>query len=187
MPIYLMSIRVLLSVELCVTLKTYLKGAPFYNAWESRALCGISKRGGKVGFWTFPPRVFSTALPAASFGLRIGPPRSPSTSAKAPPGSNRSGGGGRRNRNWAANLRASPRLHVTIRSVSDMGSRVENRRSNCSLPVDIRRGFRRATSVPFGLVLFPVPAHRTVLADFPHPALGKDSRFRPRKVRGPVW
>jgi hypothetical protein len=27
-----MSIRVLLSVELCVTLKTYLKGAPFYNA-----------------------------------------------------------------------------------------------------------------------------------------------------------
>src|ERR1035441_9881878 len=31
-PIYLMSIRVLLSVELCVTLKTYLKGAPFYNA-----------------------------------------------------------------------------------------------------------------------------------------------------------
>src|ERR1039458_5462770 len=164
MPIYLMSIRVLLSVELCVTLKTYLKRAPFYNAWESRALCGISKRGGKVGFWTFPPRVFSTALPAASFGLRIGPPRSSSTSAKAPPGSNRSGGGGRRNRNWAANLRASPRLHVTIRSVSDMGSRVENRRSNCSLPVDIRRGFRRATSVRFGLVLFPVPAHRTVLA-----------------------
>jgi hypothetical protein len=32
MPIYLMSIRVLLSVELCVKLKTYLKGAPFYNA-----------------------------------------------------------------------------------------------------------------------------------------------------------
>src|ERR1035437_5533812 len=38
MPIYLMSIRVLLSVELCVTLKTYLKGAPFYNAWKAR-LC----------------------------------------------------------------------------------------------------------------------------------------------------
>src|ERR1035438_6961267 len=31
-----MSIRVLLSVELCVTLKTYLKGAPFYNASCSR-------------------------------------------------------------------------------------------------------------------------------------------------------
>jgi hypothetical protein len=30
--------------------------------WESRALCGISKRGGKVVFLTFPPRVFSTAL-----------------------------------------------------------------------------------------------------------------------------
>ena len=38
MPIYLMSIRVLLSVELCVTLKTYLKGAPFYNAWEAAIL-----------------------------------------------------------------------------------------------------------------------------------------------------
>src|SRR6267143_3829136 len=32
MPIYLMFIRVLLSVEFCFTLKTYLKGAPFYNA-----------------------------------------------------------------------------------------------------------------------------------------------------------
>src|SRR5664280_2365157 len=58
----------------------------------------------------------------------------------------------------------------------EMESRVENRRSDCSLPVDIRRGFRRATSVRFGVVLFPVPAHRTGLADFPHPALGKDTR-----------
>jgi hypothetical protein len=66
-------------------------------------------------------------------------------------------------------------------------SRVENRRSNCSLPVVSRLGFRLVTSVRFGLVLFPVPAHRTGLAVFPHPALGKDSRFRPRKVRGPVW
>src|ERR1035437_7294240 len=69
MPIYLMSIRVLLSVVLCVTLKTYLKGAPFYNAWESRALCGISMRARKVGFWTFPARVFSTALPYAQFPM----------------------------------------------------------------------------------------------------------------------
>src|SRR5438034_7334445 len=68
-----------------------------------------------------------------------------------------------------------------------MASRVENRRSDCSLPVVIRRGFRRVTSVRFGLVLFPVPAHRTGLADFPHPALGKDSRFRPRKAGGSVW
>jgi hypothetical protein len=34
--IYLMFIRVLLSVEFCFTLKTYLKGAPFYNASASR-------------------------------------------------------------------------------------------------------------------------------------------------------
>src|ERR1035437_10042423 len=32
MPIYLMFIRVLPSVEFYFTLKTYLKGAPFYNA-----------------------------------------------------------------------------------------------------------------------------------------------------------
>src|ERR1700730_6091416 len=32
MPIYLLFIRVLPSVEFCFTLKTYLKGAPFYNA-----------------------------------------------------------------------------------------------------------------------------------------------------------
>jgi hypothetical protein len=76
---------------------------------------------------------------------------------------------------------------VEIWSISVMASRVENRRSNCSLPVVSRRGFRLVTSVRFGLVLFPVPAHRTGLAVFPHPALGKDSRFRPRKVRGPVW
>src|SRR6266851_3218099 len=39
MPIYLMFIGVFLSVEFCFTLKTYLKGAPFYNAsaWET---CG---------------------------------------------------------------------------------------------------------------------------------------------------
>jgi hypothetical protein len=55
-------------------------------------------------------------------------------------------------------------------------SRVENKRSNGSLPVVNRLGFRFVTSVRFGLVLFPVPAHRTGQADFPHPALGKDTR-----------
>ena len=71
--------------------------------------------------------------------------------------------------------------------VSIVPGRVENRRSNCSLPMVSRLGFRLVTSVRFGLVLFPVPAHRTGQAVFPHPALGRDSRFRPRKVRGPVW
>src|SRR6266851_4736761 len=37
-------------------------------------------------------------------------------------------------------------------------------------------GFRFAASIRFGVTLFPVPAHRTGLADFPHPALGKDTR-----------
>jgi hypothetical protein len=46
--------------------------------------------------------------------------------------------------------------------------RVESRRrSNCSLPVVSRLGFRLVTSVRFGLVLFPVPARRTGLAVFP--------------------
>ena len=52
--------------------------------------------------------------------------------------------------------------------MSAIASRVENRRSNCSLPVVSRRGFRLVPSVRFGLVLFPVPAHRTGLAVFPH-------------------
>src|SRR5262249_33673127 len=47
--------------------------------------------------------------------------------------------------------------------------------------------FASPASIRFGLTLFPVPAHRTGLADFPHPALGKDSRFDPRKARGTVW
>jgi hypothetical protein len=76
-----------------------------------------------------------------------------------------------------AELGTANSSHVVMSPVSgEMASRVENRRSDCSLPVDIGLGFRRATSVRFGLVLFPVPAHRTGLADFPHPALGKDTR-----------
>jgi hypothetical protein len=39
--------------------------------------------------------------------------------------------------------------------MSVIETRAENRRSDCSLPVDIRRGFRRVTSVRFGLVMFP--------------------------------
>ena len=68
-----------------------------------------------------------------------------------------------------------------------MGSRVEKRRSDGSLPVASGGAFDHAASIRFDVVLFPLPAHRTGLADFPHPALGKDSRFRPRKVRDTVW
>jgi hypothetical protein len=57
-----------------------------------------------------------------------------------------------------------------------MASRVENRRS-FSLPVACGLDFRFAAAIRFGLALFPVPAHRTGQADFPHPALGKDSRY----------
>ena len=64
--------------------------------------------------------------------------------------------------------------------------RVENRSSGCSLPVAVWLGFRFAASIRFGLPLFPVPAHRTGQAELPHPALGKDSRSRPRKTGGPL-
>ena len=37
------------------------------------------------------------------------------------------------------------------------------------------RSFHHAASVRFDIVLFPLPAHRTGQADFPHPALGKDA------------
>jgi hypothetical protein len=76
------------------------------------------------------------------------------------------------------NLLSSGACHkvVTNRMCTDfgarrveMGSRVENRRSDCSLPVDTRLGFRLATSVRFGLVLFPVPAHRTGRTRAPDP------------------
>src|SRR5215469_2480041 len=64
-------------------------------------------------------------------------------------------------------------------------SRVENRRIDGSLPVGVRLGFHLVPSVRFDLVLFPVPAHRTGQADFPHPALGESSRSRPRKAACP--
>src|ERR1700732_2552044 len=73
MPIYfLVSIRVLPSVVFCFTLKIYRKGAPFYNAWESRGLCGISKGGGKggkpaFGFPRFPRTGFFHSPAAAAF------------------------------------------------------------------------------------------------------------------------
>src|SRR5215472_18288018 len=63
------------------------------------------------------------------------------------------------------------RLHEGNRKMS----RVENRRSSFSLPVATDESFRDVASVRFGIALFPVPAHRTGQADFPHPALGKDT------------
>ncbi len=47
----------------------YPQGAPFYNAWESRGVCGISKRGRKPAFG-FPRRVFSTTFFASTIGMR---------------------------------------------------------------------------------------------------------------------
>src|ERR1700736_6512262 len=61
--------------------------------------------------------------------------------------------------------------------MSAIASRVENRRSGFSLPVAVGVLSHWPASIRFGLTLFPVPAHRTGQADFPHPALGKDTRL----------
>jgi hypothetical protein len=58
-----------------------------------------------------------------------------------------------------------------------IASRVENRRSGFSLSVADGLAFAGPASIRFGVTLFPVPAHRTGQADFPHPALGKDTRL----------
>src|SRR5207253_4244567 len=52
----------------------------------------------------------------------------------------------------------------------------------CALPISPDAG---NPHVRFDVVLFPLPAHRTGRADFPHPALGESSRFCPRKASGP--
>ena len=67
------------------------------------------------------------------------------------------------------------------RQMSVNASRVKNRRSGFSLPVAIGDAFASSASIRFGLTLFPLPAHRTGQADFPHPALGKDTRLLIRK------
>ena len=40
-------------------------------------------------------------------------------------------------------------------------------------------GFHLAASVRFGMVLFPLPAHRTGQAHFAHPALGESVTMSP--------
>jgi len=71
--------------------------------------------------------------------------------------------------------------------MSIVGSRVENRRSNCSLPVDMRLAFAASPQSGLTWSCFLFPLIEPGLAGFPHPALGKDSRARPRKTRGTVW
>ena len=78
-------------------------------------------------------------------------------------------------------IEAADSCQLSPQITSDMASRVENRRSHFSLPVDIDGAF--ASSPQSGLAwfcfLFPLIEpdwQRTGLADFPHPALGKDTR-----------
>ena len=67
------------------------------------------------------------------------------------------------------------------------GSRVENRRSGCSLPVAVDWAFAASPQSGLAWLCFLFPLIEPGLADFPHPALGEESRVRPRKTRGTVW
>ena len=73
------------------------------------------------------------------------------------------------NRGYAQNPRAK----------GEQTGRVENRRSGVSLPVAADAAFARVASVRFGLVLFPVLAHRTEQARFAHSALGESDTRSP--------
>src|ERR1035437_2805823 len=71
----------------------------------------------------------------------------------------------------------SPAVDQRLSRRTVIGSRVENRRSGFSLSVAVGLAFAVPASIRLGVTLFPVPAHRTGQADFPHPALGKDTRL----------
>src|SRR5215475_3107980 len=68
-----------------------------------------------------------------------------------------------------------------------MASRVEDRRSGVSLPVAVDKAFAASPQSGLAWLCFLSPLIEPGLAVFPHPALGKDSRFRPRKARDTVW
>jgi hypothetical protein len=58
--------------------------------------------------------------------------------------------------------------------------RVERWRGGLGFGIIPCRGFPVCVSLSTCRAPFPPPAHRTGRADFPHPALGQGSRFRPR-------
>ena len=55
------------SLVLAVGVRSHPQSSRRWTKWESRAVGGISKRGGKVCAWTFPGRVFSTAVAHCRF------------------------------------------------------------------------------------------------------------------------
>ena len=56
-----------MGLPLAVVVRSHPQSSRRWTKWESRALGGISKRGGKVCGWTFPGRVFSTAVAHGRF------------------------------------------------------------------------------------------------------------------------
>ena len=62
--------------------------------------------------------------------------------------------------------------------------RVERWRGGVGFGIILFRGFPVRVSLAACRAPFPPPAHRTGRADFPHPALGQGSCFRPRVATG---
>ncbi len=77
-------------------------------------------------------------------------------------------------------MKASPCSTLCHRKSSQKVAGVESRTGAVALASRWRLdgAFASPTSIRFDLALFPVPAHRTGQADFPHPALGKDAHQR---------
>jgi hypothetical protein len=88
---------------------------------------------------------------------------------------------GRRGKNTRHKLSGLFRQAVFGRLAGYEG-RVEDGRGSVSLPVGLWTPFRAPPSVRLGIAPFPIPAHRTGRADFPHPAL--PCGFRPSRSAG---
>jgi hypothetical protein len=76
-------------------------------------------------------------------------------------------------------LSTSLRYLFAFPEVKTLNRRVESRTGAVTIVSRWLLGwaFASPAAIRFGVALFPVPAHRTGQADFPHPALGKDTRL----------
>ena len=73
-------------------------------------------------------------------------------------------------------------LRIRRRRVFNRIGRVEMWRGGSRFGLSVSAPFVWRCPTSLAIAPFPHPAHRTGQADLPHPALGQDACFRPRKV-----